>query len=64
MYTTHRIIPDSPGTPAPPQRPPVARRASESGGGSENHLKVPCLYWSRGNEMLRVRAAKDPIYTS
>lgn len=46
MYTTHRI-PDSPNTP-PPERPPVARRASESSGGSENHLEVAFLNYSRG----------------
>ena len=47
MYTSHRI-PDSPGSPAP-ERPPAARRASESGGGSENRLEVAC---SRGTRCL------------
>ena len=46
MYTSHRI-PDSPGSPAP-ERPPAARRASESGGGRVNRLEVACFNCSRG----------------
>ena len=48
MYTTHRI-PGSPSSPAA-QRPPAARRASESGGGSENRLEVAC---SRGTRRFQ-----------
>ena len=48
MYSTHRI-PGSPSSPAT-QRPPATRRASESGGGSENRLEVAC---SRGTRRFQ-----------
>ena len=53
MYTSHRI-PDSPGSPAP-ERPPAARRASESGGGRENRLEVAYSNCSRGTRRGETR---------